>query len=199
MLIIKNITKSFQQQPVLTNVSLTATGGELIHISGPNGCGKSTLFKIVSGLLLPDEGKVELEKGDVLGALIENPQFLEYETAMTNLRFLGNLNHRFDMSKTETLLQQFGLDIHNHQPVSKYSVGMRQKLGIIQAVMENQNIILLDEPTRGLDPDSIKQFIKLLTHLKQEKKLVIVASHDQIAGLAYDRSLILQAGQLDDA
>ncbi|NVY96591.1 ABC transporter ATP-binding protein [Lactobacillus sp. DCY120] len=198
MLTLKNIAKSFQQQTVLVDISLTASTGCLIHIAGPNGCGKSTLFKIITGLLKPDQGTIALAEGSILGALIENPQFLEYETALTNLRFLGDLNQRFNLERTQKLLQQFGLDLENRQRVSKYSVGMRQKLGIIQAVMEEQNIILLDEPTRGLDPESIQQFIQLLEKLKQEQKLVIVASHDEIPGLVYDRALVLRNGQLND-
>ena len=118
---------------------------------------------------------------------------------MTNLRFLAELNHRFDADRIKALLTQFHLDPASRQPVSKYSVGMRQKVGIIQAIMENQTVILLDEPTRGLDPDSIHQFINLMTTLKQEQKTVIVASHDHIDGLDYDQSLVLKNGQLANA
>ena len=98
-------------------------------------------------------------------ALIENPGFLEFESMMTNLKFLANLNNRFDQSYTLQLVKQFGLNPTNRQAISKYSVGMRQKVGIIQAVMEHQSLILLDEPTRGLDKASIEQFIVLIDAL----------------------------------
>lgn len=196
MLKITGIKKSFGRKSVLKNVSMIAKPGQLIHISGINGSGKSTIFKIVTGLLEADSGKVELDHGDVIGALIENPSFLEYESAMTNLHFLANLNHRFNEKRVRSLLQQFELDPDDSQAISKYSVGMRQKVGIIQAVMEEQNIILLDEPTRGIDQESIGQFLTLLNRLKQENKTVIIASHDQIDEINYDQDLTLQNGIL---
>lgn len=196
MLKITGIKKSFGRKSVLKNVSMIAKPGQLIHISGINGSGKSTIFKIVTGLLEADSGKVELDHGDVIGALIENPSFLEYESAMTNLHFLANLNHRYNEKRVRNLLQQFELDPDDSQAISKYSVGMRQKVGIIQAVMEEQNIILLDEPTRGIDQESIGQFLTLLNRLKQENKTVIIASHDQIDEINYDHDLTLQNGIL---
>lgn len=196
MLKIAGIKKSFGRKSVLKNVSMIAKPGQLIHISGINGSGKSTFFKIVTGLLEADSGKVELDHGDVIGALIENPSFLEYESAMTNLHFLANLNHRFNEKRVRNLLQQFELDPDDSQAIAKYSVGMRQKVGIIQAVMEEQNIILLDEPTRGIDQESIGQFLTLLNRLKQENKTVIIASHDQIDEINYDQDLTLQNGIL---
>lgn len=196
MLKITGIKKSFGRKSVLKNVSMIAKPGQLIHISGINGSGKSTIFKIVTGLLEADSGKVELDHGDVIGALIENPSFLEYESAMTNLHFLANLNHRFNEKRVRNLLQQFELDPDDSQAIAKYSVGMRQKVGIIQAVMEEQNIILLDEPTRGIDQESIGQFLTLLNRLKQENKTVIIASHDQIDEINYDQGLTLQNGIL---
>ncbi|MCX8723853.1 ATP-binding cassette domain-containing protein [Lactobacillus sp. B4005] len=196
MLKITGIKKSFGRKSVLKNVSMIAKPGQLIHISGINGSGKSTIFKIVTGLLEADSGKVELDHGDVIGALIENPSFLEYESAMTNLHFLANLNHRFNEKRVRNLLQQFELDPDDSQAIAKYSVGMRQKVGIIQAVMEEQNIILLDEPTRGIDQESIGQFLTLLIRLKQENKTVIIASHDQIDEINYDQDLTLQNGIL---
>ncbi|MCX8736685.1 MULTISPECIES: ATP-binding cassette domain-containing protein [Lactobacillus] len=196
MLKITGIKKSFGRKSVLKNVSMIAKPGQLIHISGINGSGKSTIFKIVTGLLEADSGKVELDHGDVIGALIENPSFLEYESAMTNLHFLANLNHRFNEKRVRNLLQQFELDPDDSQAIAKYSVGMRQKVGIIQAVMEEQNIILLDEPTRGIDQESIGQFLTLLNRLKQENKTVIIASHDQIDEINYDQDLTLQNGIL---
>lgn len=196
MLKITGIKKSFGRKSVLKNVSMIAKPGQLIHISGINGSGKSTIFKIVTGLLEADSGKVELDHGDVIGALIENPSFLEYESAMTNLHFLANLNYRFNEKRVRNLLQQFELDPDDSQAIAKYSVGMRQKVGIIQAVMEEQNIILLDEPTRGIDQESIGQFLTLLNRLKQENKTVIIASHDQIDEINYDQDLTLQNGIL---
>ena len=198
MLELRQIKKSFGQKLVLKNVSLLAKPGELIHISGINGSGKSTIFKIITGLLKADSGEIRLGENDVVGALIENPDFLEYESAMPNLHFLANLNKRFNEKIVRDLLRHFMLDPDDPEPIAKYSVGMRQKLGIIQAVMENQNVILLDEPTRGIDQESISLFVALLKKLKQQNKIVVVASHDQINELKYDRRFILHHGILQD-
>ncbi|ONN73786.1 ABC transporter ATP-binding protein [Lacticaseibacillus rhamnosus] len=196
MLEVNHIAKSFKGNPVLTDVSLQVKAGQLIHISGANGSGKSTLFKIIAKLLEPDHGSVRIGKDDMIGALIENPGFLEFESMMTNLKFLANLNNRFDQSYTLQLVKQFGLNPTNRQAISKYSVGMRQKVGIIQAVMEHQSLILLDEPTRGLDKASIEQFIALIDALISDGKSVMIASHDDVPGLMYDLALRLEDGRL---
>ena len=198
MLELRQIKKSFGQKLVLKNVSLLAKPGELIHISGINGSGKSTIFKIITGLLEADSGEIRLGENDVVGALIENPDFLEYESAMSNLHFLANLNKRFNEKEVRGLLRYFMLDPDDPEPIAKYSVGMRQKVGIIQAVMENQNVILLDEPTRGIDQESVSLFVALLKKLKQQNKIVVVASHDQINELKYDRFFILRQGILQE-
>lgn len=196
MLKVNHLAKSFKSKTVLNNVSFEAEKGQLVHISGANGSGKSTLFKIIAKVLLPDSGDVTMIESETIGALIENPGFLEFETGLVNLRFLAKLNHNYDEKKVFALMEKFSLDPNDKQPVSKYSVGMRQKLGIIQAVMENQSIILLDEPTRGLDTDSIDQFIDLLKTLQTENKLIIVASHDYIEGIKYDVLFTLKNGLL---
>ena len=193
---VNHIAKSFKGNTVLTDVSLQVKAGQLIHISGANGSGKSTLFKIITKLLEPDHGSVRIGKDDLIGALIENPGFLEFESMMTNLKFLANLNNRFDQSYTLQLVKQFGLNPTNLQAISKYSVGMRQKVGIIQAVMEHQSLILLDEPTRGLDKASIEQFIVLIDALINDGKSVMIASHDDVPGLMYDLALRLEDGRL---
>ncbi|MST86239.1 ABC transporter ATP-binding protein [Lactobacillus porci] len=198
MLKVSHVKKSFKKLAVLKDISLETQDGELIHISGVNGCGKSTLFKIIVGILKADSGEIHTDKDDYLGALIENPGFIEYETAWDNLIFLGHFNHRFQPEKTRDLLKAFDLDPDNPQAVGNYSVGMRQKLGITQAVMEDQNIILLDEPTRGIDKEGVQQFVNLLEQLRRENKTVIVASHDEIPGLVYDRRLRMKDGILLD-
>ncbi len=197
MLKVTHVSKKFKDADVLKDVSLTVKPGELIHIVGINGSGKSTLFKIITGLLKADSGTVSLDSGDVIGALIENPGFLEYETAWDNLRFLANVHHKFQADKVKKLLTDFDLDPDSRQAIGKYSIGMRQKVGIVQAIMEDQNIILLDEPTRGIDKKGVKQFVDLLERLKAEGKAVVVASHDDIPGLVYDRTLTLENGELN--
>lgn len=196
MLKIEHLNKKFGKKEVLKDVSLTLSPGERIHIIGKNGSGKSTIFKIITGILKQNGGTVEIGTDDVIGALIENPSFLEYESGLENLKFLAELNHNYDEKLVKDLMEEFSLDSEDSQSVSRYSIGMRQKLGIIQAIMENQNIVLLDEPTRGIDKEGIETFVKILGQLKEQKRAVIIASHGDIPNLVYDRELKLKDGVL---
>lgn len=196
MLEINHLQKKFNDQVVLKDISLTGKQGQLIHISGENGSGKSTIFKIIAHIIKPDKGNITVAPQNTIGALIENPGFLEFESGLTNLKFLAKLNHHYDEKKIKELMSDFGLNPENKRAVSKYSLGMRQKLGIIQAIMEKQSIILLDEPTRGLDQESLKHFATLVTQLKEEGKLVIIASHSSDHDLSYDAWYRLTDGVL---
>lgn len=197
MLRIENVNKNFGKKVILKDINLAVKPGERVRIVGKNGCGKSTLFKIITGILKA-QGQVKLDEEDYLGAMIENPGFLEYETGLENLKFLANLNHHYDEAKVRNLMKEFSLDPDEGQAVSKYSIGMRQKLGIIQAIMENQNIVLFDEPTRGIDKEGVTTFLKLLDRLKEQKVSVIIATHEDIDGLTYDRVLKLENGALEN-
>ena len=196
MLKIEHLNKKFGKKEVLKDVSLTLSPGERIHIIGKNGSGKSTIFKIITGILKQNGGTVEIGTDNVIGALIENPGFLEYESGLENLKFLAELNHNYNEKLVKDLMEEFSLEPKDEQPVSKYSIGMRQKLGIIQAIMENQDIILLDEPMRGIDKEGIETFVKILGQLKEQNRAVIIASHDDIPNLVYDRELKLKDGVL---
>lgn len=196
MLQVENLNKKFGKKEVLKDVTFTVKPGERIHIIGKNGSGKSTIFKIITRILKQNSGTVKIDEADVIGALIENPSFLEYEAGLENMKFLANLNHNYDEDRVRELMGKFSLDPNDEQAVSKYSIGMRQKLGIIQAIMENQNIVLLDEPTRGIDKEGVATFVQLLEELQKQNRAVIIASHDDIPGLDYDRELKLQNGVL---
>ncbi|MBS9335288.1 ABC transporter ATP-binding protein [Fructobacillus sp. M1-13] len=196
MLEVNQLQKSFHDEIVLQDISFSGQPGQVIHISGENGSGKSTIFKIIARILKADSGEIHYDSETTIGALIENPGYLEFETGLTNLSFLAKLNHNEDLEKIRRLMADFGLDPDNKRAVSKYSLGMRQKLGIIQAIMEDQNIVLLDEPTRGLDRASLNHFVELVQQLKDENKLVIIASHDFQAGMPYDKTYRLIDGVL---
>ena len=143
MLKLNSINKAFKHQTVLNDINLEIKEGELIHISGINGSGKTTLLKIISGLIKPEDGQLILDSSVKIGALIENPTFIENENMAFNLRFLYTLTHKYDESKVKDLTKLFLLDYISKTPIKKYSLGMRQKVGIIQAIMENQNLIKL--------------------------------------------------------
>lgn len=180
LLKLENISKSFHENKVLEDISLQINEGELIYIHGINGCGKSTLFKIMCDIIEADKGEIIKPDDTNIGALIENPSFLEKKTLEYNLKFLCQFHKTYDEYKINELCNKFHLNLFSKTKLKAYSVGMRQKAGIIQAIMENQNLILLDEPTRGLDSDGISILEKEILSLIKEKKTVIIAAHDII-------------------
>lgn len=198
MLKVEHIKMKFKNQTIIKDATFIAKPKDIIHITGPNGCGKSTLFKILTGIYKPTSGNYKIDKEDQIGALIENPGFLEFEDLKTNLKFLANLKNHFNYAYTKELCDLLGLKIDNKLHMSKYSVGMRQKAGIVQAIMENQNLIFLDEPSRGLDQQALISFAKLINNLSKQNKTIIIASHDTISGINYTRHLVLKEGFLSE-
>lgn len=196
MLKLENIKKNFKNNKVLQGLSLTINKGDLIYIHGINGCGKSTLFKIACDIIDIDGGEIIKNKNLKIGALIENPGFLENENIKTNLSFIANLTNSYDEKRIKELCELFQLDYYNKNPLKSYSVGMRQKVGIIQAVMENQNLIFFDEPTRGLDSESIQKFIELVNELVTDNKAIVIASHDYLSDINFTKQYELKDGVL---
>lgn len=195
MLDIQDLSKDFHKHSVLQHLSLHLHGQELIYIHGINGSGKSTLFKLICGILKPTSGTIEKKEGLQIGALIENPGFLENETLAYNLKFLASLNNHYYPEYIEDLCQQFQLDFHSRMKLKNFSVGMRQKAGIIQAIMEKQDLILLDEPTRGLDQASIQTFCQIINQLHLQGHTIIIAAHDYLPNIHYTHIYHLE-GQL---
>ncbi len=199
MLQLKSVQKQFKGNEVLKGVDMQILPGQLIHIKGRNGSGKSTLLKIIAKLWAPDSGEVIFNPNVVVGALIENPNFIESESLAYNLKFLYSLTKRYDdnaINKIRTLCELFHLKYDQKTAMKKYSLGMRQKAGIIQAVMEDQNLILLDEPTRGLDEDSMDAFRQLLQKLIQNKKSVVICAHDGVEEIPFTHIYELKNGIL---
>lgn len=196
---LSSISKTFNQRLILNQIDFQAESGKLIHIVGGNGSGKSTIFKIICQIIEPDSGTVFLSDDVNLGALIENPSFIEDRSIKANLSFLGKIKNQFNEERVVNLVSRLGLDYDNKQKLSKYSLGMRQKVGIIQAIMENQNVILLDEPTRGLDKEALAEFNKIIGELIEESKTIIIASHDNLADLQFDEYYSLEEGRLQSS
>lgn len=150
----------------------------------------------------PDKGKVEIEEGKRVGAVIENPGFIENETILYNLKYLYSLLNKYDEESEkhiQELCQKFNLDLYNPDKMKDYSVGMRQKTAIIQAIMENQDIILLDEPTRGLDQNGVEEFFKIIQdYSKKKDKIIIIASHDLMDKLPYNKQLVIEDYKIYD-
>jgi len=180
MLKCKNIRKTYQHRDVLRDINLEAGPGELVFLHGINGCGKSTLFKIICDIIRPSSGSYSFADGVKVGALIENPGFIENKSLRYNLDYLANLTGKLDEDYARELCERFELDFDARGSMRSYSLGMREKAGIIQAVMEHQNLILLDEPTRGLDDRAVDTLKNLLEELPLSGKSVVIASHERM-------------------
>ena len=185
---VKNVYKSFKNIEVLHDVSLQVDAGSICGIIGRNGSGKTVLFKCICGFLQTDRGEIQIEGKAVgkdkstlsnLGLIIESPGFLRHYSGYKNLEFLMGLNGKADREKINAVLGLVGLAEQKNKKVGKYSMGMRQRLGIAQAIMEEQNILILDEPMNGLDNQGVEDIRKLLLKLKEKGTAILLASHNQ--------------------
>lgn len=186
---IRNVTKVIKKTKVIDNVDITFEGGKIYGLSGKNGCGKTMLMRLISGLIYPTEGEVVID-GKILGKdcsfpksiglLIENPAFLEEYTAYENLRMLNGVGgDRLDKEEMLRLIQSVGLDPHDSRKYYKFSLGMRQRLGIAAAIMGKPDVILLDEPINAIDEDGVSEIRDLIRSLSGEDRIIIIACHDK--------------------
>lgn len=185
---VKNLSKDFGQDRVLKCVNHDFESGKIHGIVGNNGSGKTVLMKCICGFLLPTEGTVIVNGRRVgkdvdfpldLGVIIETPGFLPGVTGVKNLEILASLNKKIGLSEIADAIRRVGLDPHMKKPVGKYSLGMRQRLGIAQAIMEDPSLLILDEPLNGLDKHGVAEMRKLIKGLKDEGKTILLASHNQ--------------------
>ena len=183
---VKELCKSFGQEQVLKNVNLTLETGKIHGIIGRNGSGKTVLMKCICGFLRPTSGQATVF-GKVIGKdcdfahdtgmLIETPGFLPHETGLHNLMWLARLGQGASKQRVQELISLVGLDPKLRKPVSQYSLGMRQRLGIAQALLDNPALLILDEPMNGLDKQGVRSIRDLLLSLKEQGKTIILASH----------------------
>lgn len=187
-IIIQNLHKSFGKEEILHGINREFDAGKIHGIVGNNGSGKTVMMKCICGFLKPDDGHVivngkevgkEIDFPDDIGIIIETPGFLPGATGLKNLKLLASLRGIASESKIWETIERVGLDPSLRKPVSKYSLGMRQRLGIAQAIMENPSILILDEPFNGLDKNSVAQIRKLIKDLRTEGKTILLASHNQ--------------------
>lgn len=186
---IRNVTKVIKKTKVIDNVDITFEGGKIYGLSGKNGCGKTMLMRLISGLIYPTEGEVVID-GKILGKdcsfpksiglLIENPAFLEEYTAYENLRMLNGVGgNRLDKEEILSLIKSVGLDPHDSRKYYKFSLGMRQRFGIAAAIMGKPDVILLDEPINAIDEDGVSEIRDLIRSLSGEDRIIIIACHDK--------------------
>lgn len=184
---VQNVVKRFRDQVVLKNVSISFEKGRIHGIVGRNGSGKTVLFKCICGLMHPEEGVIlvngkrvgrDVDMPEDIGAIIEAPGFLPNYSGYKNLRFLANIRRKIGKEEILNVLKTVGLDPESRKHVGKYSLGMRQRLGIAQAIMEDPEILILDEPMNGLDNAGVQDIRALLLELKAQGKTILLASHN---------------------
>lgn len=184
----QNLCKSFGKKQILKNVSFEIDEKDILAFIGPNGSGKTTTIKLILGLQNIDSGSVKINGYDVekdfvksiekVGAIVENPDTYMYLSGWQNLKLVANLYKGVTDDDLKTIVKTVGLENRIHDKVSKYSLGMRQRLGIARALINKPNLLVLDEPTNGLDPEGIKDLRILLKRLAKEGMGILISSHN---------------------
>ena len=201
---VQNVVKRFRDQVVLKNVSISFEKGKIHGIVGRNGSGKTVLFKCICGLMTLTEGKILINgepirpaKAQNIGVIIENPGFIGAKSGIKNLCYLAALRGTITKEQAAETMRRVGLDPESRKHVSKYSLGMRQRLGIAQAIMEEPSLLILDEPMNGLDNQGVQEMRQLFLKLKEEGKTILLASHNRedIAALC-DTTVEIDRGKI---
>lgn len=186
MVVLENVSKTFKDKTVLQPMDLKLETGKITGFVGRNGSGKTMLFKLICGLMLPTTGTVTVDGVRIgkdrdfapdTGVLIETPSFISYESGLRNLRDLAAIQKKITVDQVRDAIRLVGLDPDDKKRVGKYSLGMRQRLGIAQAIMENPSLIILDEPMNGLDKEGVEDMRILFAKLRDEGKTILLASH----------------------
>lgn len=177
MIEICNISKQLKHKTVLSDINLTFEEGKIYLLKGHNGCGKTMLLRSICGLIKPDSGEVKYPKDMRFGVIIENPAFINYETGWQNLTYLASIKHLIGKEQIEQALRKVNLLDAKDKKVKTYSLGMKQRLAIAQAVMEDPQVLLLDEPFNALDTENIEAVKQILLEEKRRNKIIVVAAH----------------------
>ncbi len=181
---VRNVSKSFRETKALDGVTVDFEEGKIHGVIGRNGSGKSVLFKCITGFMRPDSGEIIVCGRPVkplspaeMGIIIEHPGFISGLSGYRNLRYLAGIRNRISKEKIRQTIELVGLDPDEKKAVRKYSMGMRQRLGIAQAIMEDPPILVIDEPMNGLDKHGVTEMRELLKKLRDKGTTVLIASH----------------------
>ncbi|MDY6104258.1 MAG: ABC transporter ATP-binding protein [Acetatifactor sp.] len=187
-IVVENLVKTIKDALILDHINLVMESGKIYGLRGKNGCGKTMLMRAICGLILPTEGKVLIDNKELhreiqvppsIGVLIENPSFLPQYTGYRNLEMLGDLSDGISKDDIRISMERVGLDPEDKRVYRKYSLGMKQKLGIANAIMGEPDVIILDEPINALDEESTGRIKTVLKELAEKGKLILVACHDR--------------------
>jgi len=203
---IQNLSKKLKGRELLKNITLIIDKPGVYGIVGRNGSGKSLLFKTIAGLFVPSSGTVKvfddiIGKGNFpesFGALLDTPGFLSHYSGFRNLQILASIQNRINDESIKNVLTLVGLDSNDKGPVRKYSLGMRQRLGIAQAIMEKPKLLLLDEPMNGLDESGVSDMREMILNLKSQGITILLASHNpEDISILCDQVYKMDGGELE--
>ncbi len=188
MIALKKVSLQIKEVQILREIDVEFADGQIHGIVGRNGSGKTMLMKCICGFVRPTGGEIwvndkvvgkDMDFPKDMGLIIETPGFIPYYSGLKNLKLLADLNKKITVEQIKGCMELVGLEPKMKRSVKKYSLGMRQRLGIAQAIMENPSILILDEPFNGLDIDGVEQMRKVMLRLKAEGKNIILASHNK--------------------
>ncbi|HJI45858.1 MAG TPA: ABC transporter ATP-binding protein [Oscillospiraceae bacterium] len=198
MLKADKITKVLKGNEVLSNISYTFENGKIYLLTGHNGCGKTMLLRALCGLITPDSGEIICDKKCNFGVVIETPKFMENETGYFNLCYLASIRNIINKDTIKENIKLFDLDNVKNKKVKTYSLGMKQRLGLCQAVMEDPDIILLDEPFNAIDEENLNRIYEILNGFRDKNKIIIIASHGIVDRnkLMIDETIVMDKGKI---
>ncbi len=204
---IEHVTKKIKNATVLKDICLEMKGGTVYGLQGKNGSGKTMLMRAISGLIRPTSGRIVINGEQLhknisiprsIGLLLENPSLLPEYDASQNLKLLAKMQGGVPEEEIRQLIRDVGLDDAGHKKVEKYSLGMKQRLGIAAAILGSPDIILLDEPINAIDGEGVEEIRSLILSLKNEKRIIIVACHDkEEMNLLADEIVHLRDGRIE--
>lgn len=184
---LKEVVKDIKGKRIIDHVTLHLESGKITGLKGVNGSGKTMLMRLISGLITPTSGSItingkrlgkDITFPESVGILIENPAFLDTYSGFDNLKMLASIQNRIGEEEIRAILAKVGLDPQDKKKYRKYSLGMKQRLGIAAAVMENPDIIILDEPTNALDSDGVEMLKGILHEHRERGALLLISCHD---------------------
>ena len=197
MIQFNNISKTIKNNTVLKDINISLEENDYILLKGHNGCGKTMLLRMICGLISPSEGEIKRDREYSYGVIIETPSFISNESALYNLKYLASINKKINDSDIERYLRAFNLYEYRNKKVKSFSLGMKQRLAIIQAVMEHPDIILLDEPFNAIDNENLTIVYDYLNDYHSNGKLIIIASHGDPSGKCkFNRIITMKEGEI---
>lgn len=204
---VKHMNKIIKKKVILDDINITLQSGFIYGLYGRNGCGKTMLLRALAGLIYPTDGKIVFDEKELhkdmdfpenMGVVIENVELLPQHDAYTNLKLLADIRKKIGEKEIKEMLKRVGLDPDDRKKAGKFSLGMKQKLAIAQALMEKPEIILLDEPTNALDQESIEEIRKILIEKREQGCIILLASHNkEDLSILADKIIMMKEGKID--